>query len=132
MEIIEITTRSRTQVVDITGEVQEAISKSGLSDGVAVACSAHTTAGLTVNENADPDVMADALATLERLVPRRGPYAHAEGNSDAHVKASLMGLSVTLPVQNGRLVLGTWQGVYCCEFDGPRRRRVFVQVLPAG
>jgi secondary thiamine-phosphate synthase enzyme len=118
-------------VVDITAHVEDALSRSGVSDGVVVICSAHTTAGLTVNENADPDVMADILSTLDRLVPRQGPYAHREGNSDAHVKASLVGLSVTLPVQNGRLVLGTWQGVYFCEFDGPRRRRVFVQALPA-
>jgi len=132
MHTVEIATHSHTQVVDITRQVEDTITHSGVSDGVAVICSAHTTAGLTVNENADPDVMADVLATLERLIPRRGPYAHAEGNSDAHVKASLVGLSVTLPVQNGGLVLGTWQGIYFCEFDGPRRRRVFVQVLPAG
>jgi len=131
MQTVEVSTRSRTQVVDITAHVEDALSRSGVSDGVVVICSAHTTAGLTVNENADPDVMADILSTLDRLVPRQGPYAHREGNSDAHVKASLVGLSVTLPVQNGRLVLGTWQGVYFCEFDGPRRRRVFVQALPA-
>jgi len=131
MQTVEVSTRFRTQVVDITGKVQDLLAASGVSDGVVVICSAHTTAGLTVNENADPDVMADVLSTLERLVPRHGPYAHAEGNSDAHVKASLVGLSVTLPIQNGRLVLGAWQGIYFCEFDGPRRRRVLVQVLPA-
>jgi len=131
METIQIATRSRTQAVDITREVEQALAAAGVRDGMVVICSAHTTAGLTVNENADPDVMADILSTLDRLVPRQGPYAHREGNSDAHVKASLVGLSVTLPAQNGRLVLGTWQGVYFCEFDGPRRRRVFVQVLPA-
>jgi len=132
METVDIATHSRTQCLDITRQVQEAVTRGGVSDGAVVICSAHTTAGLTVNENADPDVMADVLASLERLVPRRGPYAHTEGNSDAHIKASLVGLSVTLPVENGHIVFGTWQGVYFCEFDGPRRRRVFVQVLPAG
>lgn len=130
METIEIATHARTQAVDITARVQEAVARAGVRNGVVVVASAHTTAGLTVNENADPDVMDDLLAALERLVPRRGPYAHSEGNSDAHIKASLVGLSVSLPVQEGRLVLGTWQGVYFCEFDGPRRRRVFVQCLP--
>ncbi len=91
--------------------------------------SLHTTGGVTVNENADPDVMADLFGALERMVPHEGPYAHSEGNSDAHVKATLVGLSVTLPVEEGQLVLGTWQGVYFCEFDGPRRRRVGVQVM---
>ena len=131
MESLEISTRERCCCVEITRQVQEAVSRSGLARGVAVVCSAHTTAGLTVNENADPDVMEDVLATLARLIPREGSYAHAEGNSDAHVKATLVGLSVSVPVEEGRLVLGTWQGLYFCEFDGPRRRRVLVQVLAA-
>ncbi len=131
MNTIELNTSSRTQLVDITRQVQEIVSRSGLADGLAVVCSMHTTAGVTINENADPDVGSDLLATLERLVPRRGPYAHAEGNSDAHVKASLMGLSASVPVERGRLALGTWQGIYFCEFDGPRRRRVYVRLLPA-
>lgn len=129
METIEISTRERCCSTDITRQVQEAVTRSGVNRGVAVVCSAHTTAGLTVNENADPDVMSDLLAALGRLVPREGPYAHAEGNSDAHLKATLVGLSVTLPVEEGRLALGTWQGVHFCEFDGPRRRRVTVQVV---
>jgi len=129
METIEITTRARSESVDITNRVQEEVSRSGVSRGVAVVYSPHTTAGVTVNEHADPGVVADVLATLERLVPRRGPYAHAEGNSDAHVKASLVGLSICVPVEQGRLALGTWQGVFFCEFDGPRRRRALVQVL---
>jgi secondary thiamine-phosphate synthase enzyme len=132
MQTIEVATRSRTESVDITGQVQVAISQAGASTGIAVICSAHTTAGVTVNENADPDVMADVLATLDRLVPRRGPYAHSEGNSDAHIKASLVGLSVTLPVEDGHLVLGTWQGIHFCEFDGPRRRKVLVQMVAGG
>jgi secondary thiamine-phosphate synthase enzyme len=91
----------------------------------------HTTAGVTINENADPSVRADIVMALERLVPRDLPFAHLEGNADAHVKASLMGSSVTIPVQDGRLRLGTWQGIYFAEFDGPRRRRVLVSVLAA-
>ena len=131
METIEIRTGSRIEVVDITRQVQEAVSRSEVAAGAAVVCSAHTTAGVTVNENADPDVMDDVLKTLGKLVPHCGSYAHSEGNSDAHIKATLVGLSATLPVEGGRLVLGTWQGIYFCEFDGPRRRQVTVQVLPA-
>jgi len=131
METIEISTRSRSEAVEITGRVQDVVSRSGVTDGVVVVCSAHTTAGVTVNEHADPDVMADVLATLAQMVPRSGPYAHTEGNSDAHIKASLVGQSVSVPVKQGSLVLGTWQGIYFCEFDGPRRRRAMVQVLPA-
>ena len=129
METIEIVTRARSEPVDITGRVQEAVSRTGLKDGLAVVCSTHTTAGVTVNEHADPDVMADMFATLERLAPRSGPYAHVEGNSDAHIKSSLVGLSVCVPVERGRLALGTWQGIFFCEFDGPRRRRVLVQII---
>jgi len=129
MATIEITTRARCEVVEITGRVQDAVSQSGVEEGVAVVASMHTTAGLTVNEHADPDVMQDVVETLGRLVPRQGPYAHVEGNSDAHIKASLMGLSVAVPVESARLVLGTWQGIYFCEFDGPRRRRARVQIL---
>jgi len=98
--------------------------------GAVVVFSTHTTAGVTINENADPDVIADVMATLDRLVPQRGEYAHREGNSDSHVKTSVVGISVTVPVEDGKLVLGTWQGIYFCEFDGPRRRRVVVQLLP--
>ena len=129
METIEITTRARSEVVDITRQVQEAVSRAGIKQGLAVVYSPHTTAGVTVNEHADPDVMADVLATLERLAPRRGPYEHREGNSDAHIKATLVGPSVCVPVEGGRLALGTWQGVFFCEFDGARRRRVLIQVL---
>ena len=129
METIEIGTRSRAEVVDITGQVQEVLARSGVSQGVAFVFSAHTTAGLTVNEHADPDVMEDVLGALERIAPERGGYAHSEGNSDAHIKASLVGLSVSVPVEGARLVLGTWQGIFFCEFDGPRRRRAMVQVL---
>ncbi len=131
MESIEISTRSRAEVVEITSQVQEAVARSEVARGVVFVFSAHTTAGLTVNEHADPDVMADVLSVLEKLAPAQGAYAHMEGNSDAHVKASLVGNSVSLPVEEGRLALGSWQGVFFCEFDGPRRRRALVQVLGA-
>ena len=132
VETIGIRTGSRVEVVDITGQVQDVVSKSGAKSGIAVVCTAHTTAGVTINENADPDVMADVLDTLGRLVPKSGGYAHVEGNSDAHVKTALAGQSVTVPLEDGRLQLGTWQGVYFCEFDGPRQRRVMVQILSSG
>jgi len=131
MEVINLKTDRREEAVDITRQVQDAVSRSGVERGVVVVCSAHTTAGLTVNENADPDVMADVVTTLARLVPRSAGYAHAEGNSDAHVKTTLVGQSVTLPIEEGRLQFGTWQGIYFCEFDGPRQRRVMVQVVSA-
>jgi len=130
VEIIELSTRARTQAVDITRQVDGIVSKSAMPRGAVVVFSTHTTAGVTINENADPDVIADVMAALDRLVPQRGGYAHREGNSDSHVKTSLVGISVTVPVEDGKLVLGTWQGIYFCEFDGPRRRRVVVQLLP--
>ncbi len=129
MNILQIRTQKRTAYEDITQEVQQRVTASGVTNGLALIASLHTTAGVTVNENADPDVMQDLLATLDRLVPRTGPYRHSEGNSDAHVKATLVGLSVTVPIENARLVLGTWQGIYLCDFDGPRQRRVAVQIV---
>ena len=132
MESIGITTNSRVEAVDITARVQDVVSKSGAKSGIVVVCTAHTTAGVTINENADPDVMADVLDALGRLIPKSGGYAHVEGNSDAHVKSTLVGHSITVPVEEGRLQLGTWQGIYFCEFDGPRQRRVMVQILSAG
>ncbi|MGI6087166.1 MAG: secondary thiamine-phosphate synthase enzyme YjbQ [Kiritimatiellia bacterium] len=123
-----VATRQHTCFVDITRRVQRCLDA---LDDVRTATSAvifvpHTTAGITINENADPDVMADIEATLERLVPWRNNYRHSEGNSAAHIKSLLTGTSVTIPLRQGRLVLGTWQGIYFCEFDGPRRRSVFV------
>lgn len=131
MTTITIATHSREQAVDITRQLQEAVSKAGLVAGVAVACVAHTTAAITINENADPDVMADVMEALARMVPLTSGYAHNEGNSDAHIKSALVGQSVTVPIEDGRLQLGTWQGVYFLEFDGPRQRRVMVQVVGA-
>jgi secondary thiamine-phosphate synthase enzyme len=130
MQTLELATTARTACTEITKGVQRAVSESGVTRGVVVVCSAHTTAGVTINENADPDVMDDVMAALDRLAPPHGPYTHAEGNSDAHVKASLLGVSVAVPIEEGRLVLGTWQGIYFCEFDGRRTRQFYVKVIP--
>lgn len=130
MESLEVQTQRRVVFVDITDRVREAVSRVGVTDGVLVAFVPHTTAGITINENADPSVRADLETALDRMVPASLPFTHAEGNSDAHVKASLMGSSVTIPIVDGGLQLGTWQGVYLAEFDGPRRRHVFVSALP--
>jgi secondary thiamine-phosphate synthase enzyme len=129
MNTIEIRTRSREEFVDLTAEVGRAVAASGVKSGLCVVAVPHTTAGVIVNENADPDVRADIAMTLRRIVPDALPYAHGEGNSPAHVKASLIGSSVTLIVEGGKLQLGTWQGIFFCEFDGPRTRQAWVQVL---
>jgi secondary thiamine-phosphate synthase enzyme len=126
MKQFSLRTRGRTQFVDITGEVQAAVSALGLRDGVVTVFAPHTTAGLTINEHADPDVAADLAAALDRMVPWDAGYEHAEGNAAAHVKASLVGSSVRVLVAGGRLRLGTWQGIFFCEFDGPREREVWV------
>jgi secondary thiamine-phosphate synthase enzyme len=127
----ELRTGSRAQMVDITGQVQRALGECGIRDGACVVYVPHTTAGVTINENADPSVVTDILAGLERMVPRDAGYRHREGNADSHIKATLTGFSQTIPVRDGRLVLGTWQGIFFCEFDGPRTRTVMVSALPA-
>jgi secondary thiamine-phosphate synthase enzyme len=124
-----VRTKSRTSLVDITGEVQEAATELGIEDGAVVVYVPHTTAAVTVNESADPDVARDLGDTLSKLVPASAGYRHAEGNSDGHVKSSLVGCSEIVLVEDGRLVLGTWQGIFFCEFDGPRARRVIVGAL---
>lgn len=126
METIRISTSRRTEFVDITDRVRAAVRAMGLRDGVVTVFVPHTTAGITINEHADPDVVADIATTLERLVPWHGDYAHTEGNAAAHVKASIMGSSVQVPVVGGDLRLGTWQGIFFCEFDGPRSRSAWV------
>jgi len=131
MKVIDIATKTREEIVDITGEVASAVTQAGLQDGLCLVFVPHTTAGVTVNENADPTVKSDVLMTLKHVVPDALPYRHSEGNSPAHVKAVLAGSSVTLIVEDGRLRLGTWQGVYFCEFDGPRRRQVWIKFSPA-
>jgi secondary thiamine-phosphate synthase enzyme len=129
MNTIEIRTRAREEFVDLTAEVGRIAAASGLTSGICAVTVPHTTAGITVNENADPDVRADMAMVLRKIVPDTLPYTHGEGNSPAHVKASIVGSSVTLIVEGGRLKLGTWQGVFFCEFDGPRTRQAWVQVI---
>lgn len=119
----------RSQMVDITGRVREEVRSSGVEEGICVVFSMHTTAGITVNENADPDVKTDMLDGLARAFPERDDYLHAEGNSHAHLRTSCVGPSITLIVSSGEPVLGTWQGIFLCEFDGPRTRRVLVKVI---
>ena len=128
-ETFGVSTRQRCEMIDITSQVAHIIADSGISDGDVIVHCPHTTAAITINENADPDVMHDILMTLEELIPqdRRG-YRHNEGNSDSHVKSSLFGCSQTIIVKTGKMLLGTWQGVYFCEFDGARSRKVCVQV----
>jgi secondary thiamine-phosphate synthase enzyme len=125
---LEVRTGSKAEFVDLTARVQEVVAASGVSDGLCQVFVPHTTAGVTINENADPSVKADILMVLNKLVSDRGPYRHLEGNSPAHVKASLMGPQLTVIVSQGRLLLGEWQGIFFCEFDGPRHRRVYVKV----
>ncbi len=129
MWTFDVETRQRVSFVDITRDVTALVRDAG--DGAAVVYVPHTTAGVTINEDADPSVRADLAMALERLVPHDLPFTHLEGNSDAHTKASLMGSSVTVPMVGGALQLGTWQGIYFAEFDGPRHRRVLVTFLPA-
>ena len=134
MKSITVTSNEREEMVEVTREVEECLTD---GDGVCVVFTQHTTCGLTINENADPDVKADMLAWLRRLVPQfpdtpGGPvFKHFEHNSDAHIKSSLIGSSVMVPFSDGKLLLGRWQGIYLCEFDGPRERRVIVQILKA-
>jgi len=125
----DVKTGRTVELVDVTAQVQSAVAAHGASDGAVLVFVPHTTAGVTINEDADPSVRGDIAMALERLVPSDLPFAHVEGNADAHVKASLMGSSVLVPLAGGHLQLGTWQGIYFAEFDGPRRRHVLVSVL---
>jgi secondary thiamine-phosphate synthase enzyme len=129
METISIKTSSRNELIDITGEVGKVLSKSKIKDGLCFVFVPHTTAGITINENADPSVQKDILYGLGKMVPHKDSYTHAEGNSDAHIKASMMGFSVCVFVEGGQLKLGTWQGIYFAEFDGPRSREVWIKVI---
>ncbi|MBI1886586.1 MAG: YjbQ family protein [Chloroflexi bacterium] len=128
---ITVITRSRERLEDVTYVVNEAIQRSGAQEGICHLFVPHTTAGIIVNENADPDVLRDILEKLNDLVPASGSYHHAEGNAHAHIKASLVGQSLTLPVAGGKLALGQWQGVFLAEFDGPRDRTLVITVIPA-
>lgn len=128
-EILNVQTHRRNEMIDITAEIAAAVAKTDIDVGMAFVFCPHTTAGITINENADPDVPHDILLTLEQLIPQhRAGYRHNEGNSDAHVKSSLFGASEMILIQNGQLKLGTWQGVYFCEFDGPRKRHVHIHL----
>ena len=131
MDTFCIETRQRVELIDITTQVHATIRGSGIRDGLALVFTPHTTAAITINENADPDVTRDLVMALNKLVPHDDNYRHAEGNSAAHVKSTLVGVSETLIVTGGAPVLGTWQGIYFCEFDGPRRRQVHVRVIGA-
>lgn len=128
---LTVETRSRTEMVDITAAVERQVRASGVRAGLCLVFVPHTTAGVTINESADPDVRTDLLEALGAMVPADAGYLHAEGNSPAHVKASLMGSSQTVAIVNGAPALGTWQGIFLCEFDGPRRRRVQLRILDA-
>lgn len=128
MHIIDVRSSSRTGMINITEKVQQVVAKSGIKSGVCTIYVPHTTAGITINENSDPDVVSDMLMELNKIVPFDDGYAHYEGNSAAHIKASMMGLSQQIIVEDGRLVLGTWQTVYFCEFDGPRERKVYIKI----
>lgn len=129
MQYIHLETSRRDEMIDITGELRQLIDSTGFDEGLALIHCPHTTAGLTINEAADPMVKADLLTWLDGLAPWENNYRHAEGNSAAHFKASVMGASVSVLVENGRPVLGQWQGVFFCEFDGPRTRRLIVKLM---
>jgi secondary thiamine-phosphate synthase enzyme len=130
MQTLKVKTDRRTQLVDVTAEVQKAVSASGVENGICYLYVPHTTAAITINEHADPDVARDVEGALDRLIPKTGPFRHSEGNSDSHVKAVLVGASQSVFVEGGKLVLGRWQGIFFCEFDGPRERRLGVKVVP--
>jgi secondary thiamine-phosphate synthase enzyme len=129
MKEISLETHSRMEMIDITAAVQKAAGEEKIEEGVCLVYTAHTTAAVTINENADPDVPRDILAALDRAVPFSANYRHTEGNSAAHVKSSLVGASELVIIKNGRLVLGTWQSIFFCEFDGPRSRKVFISII---
>lgn len=126
---LDIISKQRVDLIDITGEIKEVVRKSGVSQGICQLFCPHTTAGLTINENADPSVKTDISARIAKIVPYQDNYSHLEGNSDAHIKASLMGFSETVFIEDRELVLGTWQGIIFCEFDGPRKRKVWIKII---
>ncbi|GAB4407020.1 MAG: secondary thiamine-phosphate synthase enzyme YjbQ [Thermodesulfovibrionales bacterium] len=126
---INVKSRVRTEFIDITEKVQEIIKEEGVNSGICYIYVPHTTAGITINEGADPSVQRDIQNTLSRLIPFEADYQHREGNADAHIKSTLIGVSKSLFIDEGRLLLGTWQAIYFCEFDGPRHRRVVVKVI---
>lgn len=126
---ITIKTNTQTQILDITAQVQKIVEESGITEGLCCVFIPHTTAGVTINENADPSVKQDILMELNKVIPFSDNYSHLEGNSAAHIKASIIGSSVNIPVKNNNLLLGTWQGICFCEFDGPRTRKYYVKIM---
>ncbi len=132
IQTFQVRTSAQTELINITRSVQEAVQETGVEDGICIVFIPHTTAGVTINENADPSVVQDILMELNKIVPFKEPYRHTEGNSPAHIKASLVGCSQTIFVASRELVLGTWQGIFFCEFDGPRNRKVHVKVISDG
>lgn len=130
MEKISLKTLRRVELIDITDKIQGVVSRGKVKDGICFVFCPHTTAGLTINENADPSVQSDITNTLNKLVPADAGYSHTEGNADSHVKSSLFGSSLNIFIESGRLALGTWQGVYFCEGDGPRSREVWIKLTP--
>jgi secondary thiamine-phosphate synthase enzyme len=132
LQTLTVHTGSHTEFLDLTGRIQAAVQESGMQDGLCHLFVPHTTAAVTINENADPSVKADILMVLNKLISEREPYRHLEGNSPAHIKASVIGPQLTLMVSGGRLVLGTWQGIFFCEFDGPRTRRLHLKIVADG
>ena len=129
IETLSISTVGKFEFQDITGRVRSVLRDSGVSDGICVVYSPHTTGGITINEHADPSVVADIIKQLDKNIPLRAGYAHTEGNSAAHIKTSLVGCSESIIIQNGNLLLGTWQGIFFCEFDGPRSRKVHIKII---
>jgi len=126
---ITIKTNTQTQIIDITAQVQKVVSESGITEGLCCVFIPHTTAGVTINENADPSVKQDIVMELNKVIPFDDNYSHSEGNSAAHIKASIIGSSVNIPLKNNNLLLGTWQGICFCEFDGPRQRHFYVKIV---
>jgi secondary thiamine-phosphate synthase enzyme len=129
MDVLHVKTQRRTQFLDVTDLVRRAVEKSNVENGVCYVYVPHTTAGVTINEHFDPDVATDLEDVFDRLVPKSGPYRHSEGNSDSHAKATLAGSSQAIFIEEGKLALGRWQGIFLCEFDGPRERTIWVKVL---
>lgn len=126
---IAVQTNTQTQIIDITAQIQKVVRESGISEGLCCVFIPHTTAGVTINENADPSVKHDIIMELNKVIPLNDHYSHLEGNSAAHIKASIIGSSVNVPVENNNLLLGTWQGICFCEFDGPRQRKFYVKII---
>ena len=129
LKTLNIKSRAKTEFIDITDDINKAIQESGIKSGICYIYVPHTTAGITINEGADPSVKRDIISTLNKIIPFEGDYQHIEGNSAAHIKSSVVGISQFVVIEDGKAILGTWQSVYFCEFDGPRHRRVIVKIV---